>query len=287
MPGELPEEPPGELPVVLVPGMLCDGWLWDGVRGAFTARTVEVIPDAPTLGGMAEQVLDAVDGPFVLVGLSLGAIVGFEVCRRAPERAVALAALSTNAGAPRAEQLAGWRELDRTTAEGGFAHAVETVLPGMFRTPDPGPERAEGFREMARRIGPDRFRAQLAAQATRADALPALAAYHGPVLVLCGGRDALCPPAFHTAIARAAPHARLRRLPGAGHLLPVEEPEATASVLRGWLESAATGVPLSSPAKTADGAAEGTASRADGEVRAAAEYAGAPLAGNERSEETA
>lgn len=251
----------GALPVVLLPGMLCDGALWDGVRGALTyagaGPLVDVVPDVPAgstpgIAAMARQVLDAVDGPFVLVGLSLGAIVGFEVCRRAPERVAGFAAMSTNAHAPRPEQYAGWRAAGAAAAAGEFERPVrEDVLPLMFRAPDPGPGLAAAFLGMARRTGPTRYRTQLAAQATRTDALPALAAYGGPVLVVGGGRDALCPPAFHRAIAAAAPRSRLHELPGAGHLLPLEEPDATGELLADWLPralgAAATG-PATEPA---------------------------------------
>jgi pimeloyl-ACP methyl ester carboxylesterase len=222
-------------PVVLVPGMLCDGALWDGVREVFgDRRTVDVSLVGRSIDSMAEDVLAAVQGEFVLVGLSLGAIVGFEVCRRAPERVAAFAALSTNAGPPRADQLASWADAERAVARGDFAQVVESVLPAMFRDPAPEPALAAAFRAMAARVGPDRLRAQLAAQATRVDALPGLARYGGPVLVLCGERDALCPPAFHTAIARTAPNARLHTLPGAGHLLPLEQPAAVATQLHDW-----------------------------------------------------
>ncbi|MFD7924217.1 alpha/beta fold hydrolase [Streptomyces sp. NPDC059740] len=224
--------------MVLVPGMLCDAALWDGVRPALTGLAgplVDVLPDAPDIAGMARQVLDAVEGPFVLVGLSLGAIVGFEVVRRAPQRVAAFAALSTNAAAPTRAQLAAWREADQAAAEGRFASVVEQTLATMFAEPRPAPALDQAYRDMARRVGPERLRAQLAAQATRTDALPALAAYPGPTLVLCGGRDALCPPSYHVAIATAAPRARLRQLPTAGHLLPVEQPGATAEALGDWL----------------------------------------------------
>lgn len=222
-------------PVVLVPGMLCDGTLWDGVREVFRWRdTVEVSLEARTIGGLAEDVLAAVEGEFVLVGLSLGAIVGFEACRRAPTRVAAFAALSTNAGPPSADQLTAWADAERAVVRGDFVGVVESVLPGMFGEPEPTPALAGAFRAMAARVGPDRLRTQLAAQATRVDALPGLAAYDGPLLALCGERDALCPPAYHAAIANAAPNALLRRLPGAGHLLPLEQPAATAAALRAW-----------------------------------------------------
>ncbi|MEV6623031.1 alpha/beta fold hydrolase [Amycolatopsis sp. NPDC051106] len=220
--------------MVLVPGMLCDAGLWAGVEPHLPGPVVHAAITAPHLGGMAEQILAAVDGPFVLAGLSLGAIAGFEVARRAPGRLAGLCAVSTNAGAPTPEQLAGWAELDRRTARGDFEAAVtERILPAMFAEPDAVPHQA--FLDMARRVGPAVFRAQLAAQATRRDAHDALAGLSCPVLVLCGERDALCPPAFHHTIAAHARDATLQVLPDAGHLLTLEAPAAAATVLRDWL----------------------------------------------------
>ncbi|WP_024874388.1 alpha/beta fold hydrolase [Saccharomonospora piscinae] len=226
----------GTVPVVLVPGMLCDAGLWEDVRGALGHPVVDVDLSAPSIGGMARQVLAATEGPFVLAGLSLGAIVGFEVLRLAPERVAGFCAMSTNAGAPTARQREQWAALDRLTAEGGFADVVtERILPTMFATTEPPAERARTFLAMANRIGPEVFRAQLAAQATRTDAHEALAAVRAPALVLSGGADALCPESFHTAIATAIPGAERHTLPGAGHLLPLERPAEVAALLGDWL----------------------------------------------------
>ncbi|SFO99578.1 Pimeloyl-ACP methyl ester carboxylesterase [Amycolatopsis rubida] len=219
-------------PVVLVPGMLCDAEVWADVR--LPGPVVHAEITAPDLGGMAEQILSAVDGPFVLAGLSLGAIAGFEVARRAPDRLAGFCAVSTNAGAPTPEQLAAWTEFDRRTRAGGFGSVVaEQILPTMFA--DPNSVLRRRFLDMARRVGPETFRAQLAAQATRRDAHDAVAGLSCPVLVLCGERDALCPPGFHRAIAARAGRADVRVLPEAGHLLTVEAPRAAAAALHDWL----------------------------------------------------
>ncbi|TCP45093.1 pimeloyl-ACP methyl ester carboxylesterase [Tamaricihabitans halophyticus] len=221
--------------LVLAPGMLCDANLWDDLRGSLDSRMVDVELTASSIGGMARQILAATTEPFVLAGLSLGAIVGFEVLRLAPERVLGFCAMSTNAGAPRAQQLDQWTALDRQVAEGGFADAIESILPTMYAVPEPSAGHADRFRAMARRVGPDVFRAQLAAQATRDDALPSLRSVRAPTLVLSGGADVLCPKDFHTAIASAIPGAELRTLPGAGHLLPIERPAEVAALLGDWL----------------------------------------------------
>ncbi|MCA1185116.1 MULTISPECIES: alpha/beta fold hydrolase [unclassified Saccharopolyspora] len=216
--------------VVLLPGMLCDAGLWSAIESEVDAPVLHPAPEASSITGMAEQVLSAVDGPFVLAGLSLGAIVGFEVARLAPERIAGFAALATNAAAPRPEQhQAWWRQAQRTQA-GDFPAVVEEILPAMFAEPPP-PEFARAFREMAARVGPRRFLTQLAAQATRADAHEVLPAITAPALVACGSADALCPPEFHRAIAARLPDAELHEVPGAGHLLPIEAPEVTAELL--------------------------------------------------------
>ncbi|WP_336159361.1 alpha/beta fold hydrolase [Amycolatopsis sp. VC5-11] len=219
-----------DLPVVLVPGMLCDAEVWPRLPG----RVVHAEITEPDIGGMAEQILAAVEGRFVLAGLSLGAIAGFEVARRAPERLAGFCAVSTNAGAPTAEQLAAWAAFDRRTLAGEFDDVVaEEILPTMFSGPDPVLERR--FLAMARRVGPGVFRAQLAAQATRRDAHAAVAGLSCPVLVVSGAQDRLCPPEFHRSIAARARNSVLRVLPEAGHLLTLEAPGVVASSLTDWL----------------------------------------------------
>ncbi|POX36879.1 alpha/beta hydrolase [Streptomyces sp. Ru73] len=236
-----PDGATGPLPLVVVPGMLCDRDLWSGVAFPEQHPVRHVGLTRADVGRLAEDVLSAVTGPFVLVGLSLGAIVGFEVLRRAPERIAGFCAMATNAGAPRPEQYAAWRAMDGLIAEGRFTEAVERTLPGMFHTPDPPDELAARYRDMAHRVGPDAARAQLAAQATRTDAYGALRTVRCPVSVLYGTRDALCPPDFHRAIADAVPGARLTAVPGAGHLLPMERPGPVSAAVNALLRAAERG----------------------------------------------
>jgi 3-oxoadipate enol-lactonase len=65
--------------------------------------------------------------------------------------------------------------------------------------------------------------------------LPTLAGI--PTLVVVGEADSLTPPDQARALAQAIPGARLEIIPGAGHLPPVEQPEATTRSLREFLSS--------------------------------------------------
>ncbi|MEU2249154.1 alpha/beta fold hydrolase [Streptomyces sp. NPDC019224] len=237
------EDTAGPLPLVVVPGMLCDADLWSEVAFPAGHDVHHVALRRPDVGALAEDVLAAVEGPFVLVGLSLGAIVGFEALRRAPGRVAGLCVMATNAAAPRPEQYTAWRELDELITAGRFPDVVERTLPDMFPDRSPTPEGARRYREMARSVGADAARAQLAAQATRSDAAEVLRATRCPTVVLAGARDTLCPPAFHRRVADAVPGARLTLLPDAGHLLPWQQPGAVTAALRDLVAAASVAGP--------------------------------------------
>ncbi|MEU5366873.1 alpha/beta fold hydrolase [Streptomyces sp. NPDC005925] len=242
------EDTAGALPLVVVPGMLCDAGLWRDVEFPDGHDVHHVPLRRAALGALADDVLATVAGPFVLVGLSLGAIVGFEVLRRAPRRVAGLCVMAANAGAPRPEQYAAWREMDELIAAGRFTDVVERTLPDMFPDRCPTPGGARRYRAMAHAVGATAARAQLAAQATRTDAVGVLRTARCPTVVLAGARDTLCPPAFHRAIADAVPGAVLTLLPDAGHLLPWQRPEAVTAALRGLVAAAVR----TTPASTAD-----------------------------------
>jgi pimeloyl-ACP methyl ester carboxylesterase len=65
--------------------------------------------------------------------------------------------------------------------------------------------------------------------------LPTLAGV--PTLVVVGEADTLTPPEQARAMTDAIPGGRLAVIPGAGHLPPVEQPEATTASLREFLRS--------------------------------------------------
>ena len=58
-----------------------------------------------------------------------------------------------------------------------------------------------------------------------------LASVAVPTTVVVGSRDLLTPPRLGRALARTIPGARLVELPGAGHMLPYEEPDRLAEII--------------------------------------------------------
>jgi pimeloyl-ACP methyl ester carboxylesterase len=65
-----------------------------------------------------------------------------------------------------------------------------------------------------------------------------------PTLVVVGAEDRLTPPQDAEAIAKAIPGARVAVIPDAGHLSPLEQPEAFNGQLRSFLDGLAGTVPV-------------------------------------------
>ena len=87
--------------VLFLPGLLNDASLFQQQIDALTAVTTTEVADltqADSIAGMADSVLkNTPDAPCVLVGLSMGGYVAFEIMRRAPARVASLVLLDTSA----------------------------------------------------------------------------------------------------------------------------------------------------------------------------------------------
>ena len=88
------------VPLVLLPGLLCDAALWSAQAGYFANQREVMIPDLSghdTIPDLASHVLEHAPPRFALVGLSMGGYVAFEILRRAPQRVERLALIDTQA----------------------------------------------------------------------------------------------------------------------------------------------------------------------------------------------
>ena len=93
----------GALPLLLLPGMMCDARLFAPQIAALAPDRPVTVPDLTgqdTMAALAAAVLATAPERFALAGLSMGGIVAMEVIRQAPGRVARLALLDTN---PRAE----------------------------------------------------------------------------------------------------------------------------------------------------------------------------------------
>lgn len=222
---------------LLIPGNMCDARLWTAaVRTALPdALDADTTSDA-TIVAMAARALSATRGQLVPVGFSMGAIVALEMARQAPERIAGLVLLDANPSADLPERAA-VRPRQQADVRGGLLEAVVVgeLKPNYLARANRG-NRAllSVLREMALDLGADVFVAQSEALRTRGDLRAVLPGLDVPVLIACGAEDALCPPEWHEAMAGSARHATLSVVAGAGHMLPLEQPECLAEIIEHW-----------------------------------------------------
>lgn len=209
------------LPALVLPGTLCDAALWDAVGLPAGARMCGAVRGR-SLAEAAARALQDAPAAVHLVGFSLGAIVAFEVLRRAPERVVRLTLISANPRVPTAAQLETWTDQQRQVQAGRFEEVLNSMAGGPHR---------QTVLEMARRVGPDIFLEQLALLRSRPDSCPTLADWAGPLTVLVGEHDSITPPYLAEEIRLLAPQAVIQVVPSAGHYLPLDAPQAVSDVL--------------------------------------------------------
>ncbi len=233
-------DPP--LPLVLLPGLLCDAALWSHqLRHLGRERDVTVadLRHDDSLDAMAARTLAAAPARFALAALSMGGYAAFAMLRAAPERIAQLALLDTSARADTDEQRTRRRVLLDLSRGGQFKGVTPRLLP-YYLHPDclGAPEPGGTVMAMAERLGPEVFLRQQHAIMHRPDSRALLPQIGVPTLVICGREDAATPLAHAEEIAALIPGARLAVIEECGHLSPLERPQAVTALLRLWLEGA-------------------------------------------------
>lgn len=226
------------IPLVLLPGLLNDSDLFRDQIGALSdiaACTVGDLTRHETLEDLADAVLAGAPDRFALAGFSLGGYVAQEIVRRAPGRVTRLALLDTAIRPDDPGRAADRRLLATAARLPGRFHGFGDRLLATYLHPahreDAGI--AGRIRAMTERLGPEVFLRQNGI--LRRDGTETLRALGVPLLVLCGGADAVTPPDLHREMAALVPGARLVIVEGAGHMSPIEQPEAVSRALRAWL----------------------------------------------------
>jgi pimeloyl-ACP methyl ester carboxylesterase len=168
----------------------------------------------------------------------MGAIVAAEMARRAPEAVAALGLIAFNASADLPERAAVRPRQQADVRDGHLGTIVADELkPNYLAEANRRDAKLlDTVMQMALALGPEVFVAQSEALRLREDLRPALPAFTMPVLLACGSEDRLCPPAWHRAWAdMIGRHAHVAEIANAGHLLPLEQPDALADRIEGWL----------------------------------------------------
>ncbi|GGJ54718.1 3-oxoadipate enol-lactonase [Streptomyces brasiliensis] len=236
---------PEDAPVLILGPSLGTTWhMWDRQVPELAKQWRVFRFDLPGHGGapahpagsvteLAARLLATLDGlgvqRFGYAGCALGGAIGVELALRRPDRVASLALVATSPRFGTADEFRqrgvivrtnGLDPIARTSPErwftAGFAAAQPAITKWavqMVRTTDPGCyiaacEALAGF-----------------------DVRPELGRIGVPTLVLVGSDDQVTGPAEARTLVAGIPDARLAVVPGASHLVPVEQPAAVSDLL--------------------------------------------------------
>jgi pimeloyl-ACP methyl ester carboxylesterase len=224
-------------PLVLLHGFPLDARMWDEQVAALELAGYETLaPNLPgrepdnELGRWSERVLQLLPGDFIPIGCSMGGYLIFELWRQAGARIPAAVFVDTKAGADTPEVREGREDTIRLLGEDGFEPFWEAQAPKLFG-PNASPEVVTRARQIASEQPITNLVATLQALAARPDSNETAASIDVPALVIVGEEDVLTPPSEAVELAGALSAGRLVRIPDAGHMTPLEAPEAVKEEL--------------------------------------------------------
>ena len=170
-----------------------------------------------------------------IIGLSMGGYVALAFAELYPNRVRSLALIDTRAGADSAEGKAGRDAMaQRLVAEGrdAIAAGMQTAL----LAPDASIAAQARLRTMIESCPYETIVAALGGMRDRPDRSHVLSSINVPATVLVGELDTVTPPSDSEAMAADLPQAELVTIPGAGHLTPIEQPQAVNDALARLLQ---------------------------------------------------
>ena len=234
------------IPLLLLPGLLCDARLWRDCLPALDGIAKPCIADLTqdeSLPAMAARALGLMQGEahFAVAGLSMGGYVALEVWRQAAVRVSHLALLDTSARADTPEQTQRRLDLIVLSRRGAFKGVTPRLLPALLHASRLDTPLAAEVMAMAERVGVEGFLRQQKAIMARPDARAEIGRIAVPTLIACGEADLLTPPALHDEMAALIPGATRVSFAGCGHLPSMEAPNQVGAALRDWLNPPRSG----------------------------------------------
>ncbi len=234
------------LPLLLLPGTLCDARLWSAVLPSLPEEVDCVCAgwgDETVAGAAAQRMLASAPPRFALAGMSMGGSVALEICAQAADRVAGLALVSSQPHGEPAERTLARAEWVEFARQQGVEALVREHLWPKYVHPGRLDDAAlfGAVLEMACDAGMDAYERQHLLLASRRDHATTLAMLDMPVLVAGGDSDALCTPALQAQMARSARRATRVEFSDCGHFSPLEAPAPLAAAMCDWLAASSRG----------------------------------------------
>ncbi len=236
------------LDLILIHGFPLDQEMWADQVRFFRATGMRVLtPDLPgfgsrpgnpahrcTIGAFAEDIHHFIarnaTSPCMIGGFSMGGYVLLALLNRYPKDACAAIFIDTHPAADTLEVRQGRLKSIADLQTEGIG-ALLRQMPERFLSPSASPQLRNQVADMIARQNPaGMIQAQMAA-AMRVDQTPHLPEIKIPTLVIGGAEDVITPPKVMQRWCSQMPDSRWVEIPGAGHLTPMESPQAVNAAI--------------------------------------------------------
>lgn len=186
---------------------------------------------------IAARILAQAPPRCAVLGHSFGGHVALAMAASMPDRIAGLVLVNSGDWPDTPEMQALREQRASLCEEGGYADLASAASARAYHPDNVGRADLLAEREAAiTAYGPVRFAAHQRAMAARPDRRGMLLARNFPMLVVAADCDVVIPTQRQVEMADAVA-AELAIIPGAGHMLPVEQPAALAAAVCKWLDA--------------------------------------------------
>ncbi len=218
--------------LVLLHALPFDGGMWEQVEAelgdvAVVSPTIYALGE--TMQEVAQTVLDGVEADrLVVVGNSIGGSCALEVAAAAPDRVEHLVLIGAKAGhrpEPDARDRA-LRLLETNGVEALWEQVWEPLFSAATKRSAVVQARAEAVV-----VSPEALAAGIALFHGRPDRSHVIDEWPKPITFVVGADDTAPRPQVSEEMVQRAQHGELRVIPGCGHYVPIERPDALVAIL--------------------------------------------------------
>lgn len=246
-------------PIVLIHGFPLDSSMW-AAQAAFLrmpagGNHTVFTPDLPGFGkdaaggpaparerasieafaeGIHTLIQEQCGGKAIVGGFSMGGYILLALLRDYPEDVVAAMFIDTRADPDTADAKAARLKSIEEVQKHGPAPVLDMMMGRVL-----GKRPSETVKKQVRAImdnqSPAAIIAAQSAMAKRRDQSDLLPELKTPVLIIVGAEDAITPPSVALAMQSHMPHAMVVQIVSAGHMAPMEQPDAVNGAMRAFL----------------------------------------------------
>jgi pimeloyl-ACP methyl ester carboxylesterase len=226
--------------LVLIPGFMADRELWTLLEpklDEFGPIVHADISKDDSILAMARRVLtDSPKEKFMLIGFSLGGYVAREVARLAPDRANALVLVATSSRGDTAGQARRKASATGIPARPFKGLSRSSIAESLHPSRVADTDLIASIREMGARLGHDTFLRQ--SRLARESDFKSLGEIRCPTLIVAAEQDRIRSLDEALELNIGIPNSTLEIIRECGHMIPMEQPSALATLIKRWQRDA-------------------------------------------------